>query len=142
MKQFIMINEIVNEDIEETAKNVKSSEEAGEVINKMEKIIKSNKCNILWLAYQQGQIFERFKMNDNFFDMVKKFGISKSTILFKISMVKFVHKYPRMKKSPLCPHFLNNNFKIIKEICHEILVNLSRSSTFLVNIFILKLFKK
>ena len=85
----------------------------------MEKIIKSKKCNILWFAYQQGEIFEKFKMNDNFIDMVKKIGISKSTILFKISVVKFVNKYPRMKKSSLSLHFLKNNFKIIKEICHE-----------------------
>ena len=58
-------------------------------------------------------------MNDNFIDMVKKFGISKSTILLKISIVKFVNKYPRMKKSSLSFHFLKNNFKLIKEICHE-----------------------
>ena len=72
----------------------------------MEKIIKSNKCNILWLASQQGQIFEKFKINDNFIDMVKKFGISKSTIVFKISIVKFVNKYPRMKNSALSLHIL------------------------------------
>ena len=36
-------------------------------------------------------------MNDNFIDMAKKFGISKSTILFKISVLKFVNKYPRIK---------------------------------------------
>ena len=33
------------------AKSVKSSEEAVETGNNMEKVIKSNKCNILWLAY-------------------------------------------------------------------------------------------
>ena len=41
-------------------KSVKSSEEAVETVNDMEKCIKSKKCNILWLAYQQGQIFEKF----------------------------------------------------------------------------------
>ena len=51
--------------------------------------------------------------------MIKKLGISKSTILFKISIVKFVNKYPGMKKSSLSLHFLNNNFKIIKETCRE-----------------------
>ena len=51
--------------------------------------------------------------------MVKERGISKSTILFKISIVKFVNKYPRMKKSLFSLHFLKNNLKIIKEICHE-----------------------
>ena len=62
---------------------------------------------------------EKLKVNENFIDLVKKFGIIKSTILFKISMAKFVSKYPRMKKSSFFLHFLKNNFRIIKEICHE-----------------------
>ena len=86
----------------------------------MEKIFRSKKSNILWLAYQQGQIFKKFKVNENFLDLVKELGISKSTTLFKISIVKFANKYPRMKKSSLSLHFLKNNFEMIKEICHEI----------------------
>ena len=74
---------------------------------------------MLWLAYQQGQIFEKFKMNENLIDTAKEFMINESTILFKISSVKFVNKYPRMKKSSLFLHFLRYSFKIIKEICHE-----------------------
>ena len=50
--------------------------------------------------------------------MIKELAITKSTILFKIPIVKFVNKYPRMKKSSLFLHFVKNNFKIIKEICH------------------------
>ena len=57
-----MIEEIVNEDIEKTAKSVRRSEEAVEAVHDMEKIIKRKKCKILWLAYQQGQIFEKFKI--------------------------------------------------------------------------------
>ena len=30
---------------------------------------------------------------------MNKFGISKSTMVFKISIVKFLIKYPKMKKS-------------------------------------------
>ena len=37
---------------------------------------------------------------------------------FKISIVKFLNKYPKMKKS-LSLHFLKINFKRIKEISHE-----------------------
>ena len=48
-----------------------------------------------------------------------KFRISKSTMVFKIPIVKFSNKYPRMKKSSLSLYFLNNNFKEIKEIWHE-----------------------
>ena len=105
VKESIMGEEIVNEDIEKKAKSVKSPEEAVEAVNNMEKVIKSDKCNILWLAYQQDQISQKFKMNDNFINMVKEFNISKSTILFKISIVKCINKYPRMKKSSLSLHF-------------------------------------
>ena len=73
--------------------NVKSSEEAVEVINEIEKIIKSKKCSILWLSYQQGQIFERFKLSDNFINIVNKFGISKYTMVFKKLIVKLINKF-------------------------------------------------
>ena len=116
---MIMIEEIVNEDLEKTAKSVKSSDEVVEAVNKMKKSITRNKFNILWFAYQHGQIFKKFKVNENFIAMVKKLGISQSAILFKISIVKFVNEYPRMKKSSLSLNFLKNNFKIMKEICHE-----------------------
>ena len=46
-----------------------------EVVKSMEKIIKSNKYSILWLAYQQIQIFERFQLNDNFMNMANQCGI-------------------------------------------------------------------
>ena len=87
-------------------KQYKSPDEAVDVVNNVEKIIRSKKSNMSWLAYQQRQIFEKFKANENFIDMIKKLGISKSIILFKISIVKFVNKYPRMKKSSLSLHFL------------------------------------
>ena len=51
--------------------------------------------------------------------MIKELGISKYTISFKISIAKFVNKFPRMKKSSLSLHFLKNYFKIIKETCHD-----------------------
>ena len=51
--------------------------------------------------------------------MIKELGIIKFAIVFKISIVKFINKYSRMKKSSLSLYFLKNNFKIIKEICHE-----------------------
>ena len=50
---------------------------------------------------------------------MNKFGISKSTMVFKTSIVKFLIKYPKMKKSSLSLYFLKNNFKIIKEVFHE-----------------------
>ena len=53
-----MTNEITNQDIANTAKNVRSLEETMDVVKEIEKIIISNKYSILWLAYQQVQIFQ------------------------------------------------------------------------------------
>ena len=64
-------DEIANQDIENTVKNVKSSEEV-KVFKEMEKVIRSDKYNILSLVYQQVQIFERFKLNNEF---MNQFGI-------------------------------------------------------------------
>ena len=64
-------DEIANQDIENTMKNVKSSEEV-KVFKEMEKVIRSDKYNILSLVYQQVQIFERFKLNNEF---MNQFGI-------------------------------------------------------------------
>ena len=50
LKESIMSDEIVNQDIENTAKNVKTSEEAMEVIKEMEKNFRSNKFSILWFC--------------------------------------------------------------------------------------------
>ena len=58
MKESKMINEIFNQDIENTAKNIKSSEEALEVVNEREEIIKIKKCSILWLAYEKANYFK------------------------------------------------------------------------------------
>ena len=103
-----------NKVIENSAKNVKRSEEAVGVVKEMEKIIRSNKCCILWLAYQQGKILETFKENDKFINSVNNFGISKSTMAFQISIIKFLNNSPKMKKSSFSLHLLKNNFKIVK----------------------------
>ena len=67
-------NEIANQTIENTAKNVKSSE-VMEVVKEIGKIIRIIKDSFLWLAYQQVQIFEIFKLNNKFMNMVNQFGI-------------------------------------------------------------------
>ena len=97
-------------------KTVKSSEEAVEVVMKWRK--KSNKCNKL--KKQQSNKLKvtnaafcglptnkakYLKDSNNFINIVKKFEISKSTMVFKKSSLSF--------------YFLKENFKIMKEICNE-----------------------
>ena len=74
-RQSIINDEIVNQNVENTDNNVKSSEEAMEVVKEIEKITRSNKYSILWLANQQVQILERFKLNYNFRNMVNQFTV-------------------------------------------------------------------
>ena len=83
IKESIMSDENVNKDNEESSRNVENSEEAVEVVEDMQKFNKRNKCSILWPAYLSGQIFERFKVNNNFINMVNQFEINRSTIIFK-----------------------------------------------------------
>ena len=69
-----MMEEIANEDFQKASSSIKSPDEEVDDINYMEKIIRSKKSDILWLAYQQGQIFEKFKVNESFIDMIKELG--------------------------------------------------------------------
>ena len=55
-----MKEEVVKEYFKKTSNSIKSPGEAVDVVNNKWKIIRSKKSNILWLAYQQGQIFERY----------------------------------------------------------------------------------
>ena len=61
-----------------------TNEDAVKAVQEFEQIIQNKKSDIVWLAYYQGQIFrekERFVS-----DMVLKFHVSKSTIVFKIAL--------------------------------------------------------
>ena len=40
-------------------------------------------------------------------------------MIFEISIVKFPNNHPKIKESSLSLHLLRNNFKVIKETCHE-----------------------
>ena len=50
---------------------------------------------------------------------VVTFKISKTTINFKIGIIKFINDYPKMRKSCISLHYLKNNFRVIKDIYKE-----------------------
>ena len=89
-----------NTDLEHVAKNCAESEEdAAKVIHEFEEIIKNKKSDIVWLAYHQGKIFQKFRSKERLVnDMVTKYKVSKSTILFKIALCRLIDEYPKMKK--------------------------------------------
>ena len=108
-------------DIEQMAKNCTGSEEdAAKVIHEFEEIIKNKKSDIVWLAYYQGKIFQKFRSKERFVnDVVTKFKVSKSTIVFKIALCKLIDKYPKIKNSSLSLHYFKKHLKLIKEVCKE-----------------------
>ena len=55
--ESIMSEEVVSEKVEELSRNVDNLDDAVKLVEKIERIIKSKKNNILILAYYQGIIF-------------------------------------------------------------------------------------
>ena len=94
LKESTISDKNVSKDIEESARKVKNSKEAVAVVREMKKIIKSNKCSILWLAYLQDKIFQKFKSNDKFKNMANQFRVSNSIMVSEISIMRFLCNYP------------------------------------------------
>ena len=110
-----------NTDIEEMANNcMESEEDAAKVIHEFEEIIKNKKSDIVWLAYYQGKIFQKFKSKERFVnDMVTKFKVSKSTIVFKIALCRLIDEYTKIKNYSLLLHYFKKHLKLMKEVCKE-----------------------
>ena len=110
-----------NTDIEEITNNcTESQEDVAKVIHEFEEIIKNKKSDIVWLAYYQGKIFQKFRSKERFVnDVVTKFKVSKSTIVFKIALCKLIDEYPKIKNSSLSLHYFKKHLKLIKEVCKE-----------------------
>ena len=106
-----MNDENLKTDIEESAKKVKTSKEAAAVVQEMEKIIKSDKWSILWVAYQPGEILKNFKAKNKFINRVNQFGKRKSSMDFEIFIVRLPNNYSKLKKSLLSLYFLKNDFE-------------------------------
>ena len=90
-------NKNKNTDIEQIAKNYTESEkDAAKIIHKFKEIIKNKQSDILWLAYHQGIVFQMFRSKEQFVsNMVLKFKVSKSLIVFKITLSKLIDDYKK-----------------------------------------------
>ena len=106
-----------NVDMQDKANGCTTNEDAVKAIQEFEQIMQSRKSNIVWLAYYQGQIFQKFREKKRVVsDMVLKFHVSKSTIVFKIALKKLIDDHPKMKNSSLSLHYFLKQLKLIKEI--------------------------
>ena len=103
-----------NDDVEgqgltETANNVNNSQEAIVIIPCYEEIIRKNPKKAIVDIGKEGELFKKFTDN---------VGQSKS-IYFKISLYKFLEKYPLLETSTLQSSYFKNNFKAIKVVWKE-----------------------
>ena len=122
LRDSLIINskeEIETKGLEQLLRTTDNPNDAIELVKKLDKLTKCSKNNILVLAYQQGKVFQKFKSNNKFVSAVTEFGISKTTINFKIDIVKFIENYPKMKKSCISFFYLKIDFRVIKNVCQE-----------------------
>ena len=105
--------EIETKGLEQLIRTTNNPNDANELVKKLDKLNKCSKNILVW-AYQQGKVFQKFKSNNKFVSTVPEFGISKTTINFKIVIVKFIENYPKMKQSCISLFYLKNNFRIMK----------------------------
>ena len=104
-----------NDDVEgqgltETANNVNNSQEAIVIIPCYEEIIRKKPKKAIVDIGKEGQLFKKFTDN---------VGQSKSMMYFKISLYKFLEKYPLLETSTLQSSYFKNNFKAIKVVWKE-----------------------
>ena len=70
------------------------------------KTIKNKQKDIVWLTYCEGKIFQKFKGKERFVsDIVLKFNVNKSRLMFKIALSKLIDDYPKIKDSSLSLYF-------------------------------------
>ena len=118
--ESIIINQVVEpEELNKKAEEIQESEEAAEVINQYEYIIKTKEKGIINIAYYQGNVFKRFKEKEKFIKFVSQFGIHKNTIIFKINVSKLCERYPKLFRSYIGLGFFKNYRKDIKAVCKE-----------------------
>ena len=92
VKGSIMSDKIAYEGIENTAKKSQKFRKSDRSRLGSGKIIRSDKGIILWLLYEQGQISERFKLNDNFEKMVNQFDNSDLiNAIYEVIVVLKIH---------------------------------------------------
>ena len=91
-------DDINKEDLSERADTTKDYREAIKVIEECENIIKTNKKKMIGFAYEQVKIFKKFKEDTKSKNLVEQFGISKTTVIFNINIVKLVEKCNKMEK--------------------------------------------
>lgn len=100
----------------QTPENVVSLQDAIKRVKHYEKLFHREKQNVINDAYRQGYILPKFKESEEFIETVKKLGISKSPVAFKINLYKLFKKFLLIKQSTKSMHWFKYFFLQIKLI--------------------------
>ena len=119
LDSMIIYENLEVDDLNKEAEEVQDPEKTVKIIKRYEDIIKTERKRILNVAYHQGQVFKIFKEKEKFAKLVSELGIQKTTIIFKINLLKLCKKYCKLLKSSIGLGFLKDYHKGIKAICEE-----------------------
>ena len=78
----------------EEVKNAKEPKDGIALVKKYQHLLKGGNKKIINIVGKQGELLNRSKHDDEFFDCV---GLNQSNIYFKISLYKFLCKFPVLK---------------------------------------------
>ena len=118
--ESMIINEVVEfEDLNKEAEEIHDPEKAAEIIKRYEGIIKTEKNEIINVAFHQGQVFKRSREKEKFAKLVSELGIPKTIIILDLNVFNLCKKYPKLLKSSISLGFFKNYHKNIKAICEE-----------------------
>ena len=98
LEESMISDENVNKDIKESDSKVKNSEESVSSPSRNGESHQEYKIQNFTAGYEQGKVFKKFKANENFVNIVNQFGASKSAMIFKIGIVRFLNSYPKIKR--------------------------------------------
>ena len=76
--------------MQEKVSDVVTSEDAANVVQEFDQIIKNKKAILYDWPTIKGK-FQKFTEKEQFVNMVSKFGVGKSTIVFKIALFKLIN---------------------------------------------------
>ena len=123
---LISSDKIETEEPNEKADKVEKSEDVATIIKGCKLIICTKKKKIVCILYHQEKVFKRFKEKQKFIKLVNEINVHKTTMIFKINIVKPINTHLKLVKSSVTLGFLENHYKGIKQICNENLKGLIR----------------
>ena len=120
IESLVMNDTIETDKLNKRVEEVEDPEKTAEVIQECESIIQTKKKGIIGIAHHQGKVFKKFKDKEKFVTLVNKLSIHKTTIIFKINIIKLSERHSnKLLKSSIGLGFLKTYCKDIQEICNE-----------------------